>query len=312
MTKRYPGGIMSATPPSPTLASASGFYNSTNAAQYRKLGIWPKYGIGTTSSDAVSSISELRTNGVTTDGAYWFSTAKQPTPFQAYVKFNYIDGGDWALLLKVHNQGDMPSGSAYWSNTTLNNASDFNLTSGSWSKYATWNGIPFNRLMMVMTQGGIAKVPPIMIFNTARTMAESITAAGTPSNGSGLRCDSTDPAIGTSATYWGMTMKSGTNFIDSNGQEDILMHYGISCWNGTSSNTTPAEGLSSIGRAGAWIGCAMDEAGHTFNDVGTSAADSGFGFGLGCGNPAKTTSAGYAEWGLSSSTNTLPGYVWVR
>ena len=37
-----------------------------------------------------SSISALRTNGITTDGAYWFSTTKQPTAFQAYVKFNYI------------------------------------------------------------------------------------------------------------------------------------------------------------------------------------------------------------------------------
>jgi hypothetical protein len=30
------------------------------------------------------------------------------------------------------------------------------------------------------------------------------------------------------------------------------------------------------------------------------------------GNTAKTGSAGYAEWTNASSTNTLPGYVWVR
>lgn len=30
------------------------------------------------------------------------------------------------------------------------------------------------------------------------------------------------------------------------------------------------------------------------------------------GNPAKTTSAGYNEWTIATSTNTLPAYVWVR
>jgi hypothetical protein len=28
-----------------------------------------------------SSIASLRANGITTDGAYWFSTTKQPTAF---------------------------------------------------------------------------------------------------------------------------------------------------------------------------------------------------------------------------------------
>ena len=268
---------------------------------------------GGSSNFPISAISDLRTTGVTTDGAYWFSTTKQATPFQAYIKFNYMDGGDWALLLKVHNQGDMPSGSSYWTNTTLNNETDWNLTSGNWSKYATWNGIPFTRLMMVMTQGGTAKVPPIMIYNTSRTFAEAITLAGTPSNGSGVRCDSTDPAIATSASYYGMTMKSGSNFTNMSGSEQLLQHYGIGCFNNNSNNSTTAEGYASTGRAGAWIGCPLDEAsGHVFNNVGSSGADSGFGFGTSAGNPAKTTSAGYSEWALSSSTNTLPGYIWVR
>ena len=264
----------------------------------------------------VSSISELRSNGITTDGAYWFRTSKQVAKFQAYVKFNYIDGGDWALLLKVHNQGDMPSGSSYWTNTTLNNESDFNLTSGSWSKYATWNGIPFTRLMMVMTQGGTEKIPPIMIFNTSRTFAEAISTAGGASAASAannvLKADSTDPAIATNATYYNVTMKSGTNFTDAAGAEDIMHAYGIAMWANNATNSTTAETFSSTGRAGAWIGCPLDEGGHVFNDNSAVGADSGFGIGCAAGNPAKTTSAGYAEWTNSTSTNTLPAYVWVR
>lgn len=272
--------------------------------------------LGTVSNPA-PSIAALRTNGVTTDGVYWFSTAKQLTPFQAYIRFNYIDGGDWALLLKVHNQGDLPSGSEFWTNNTLNNATDWNLTSGSWSKYATWNGIPFTRLMMVMTQNGSPKVPPIMIFNTSRTFAEAIalaggsTAAATQNNI--VKADSTDPPMGNSVTYWNMPTKFGATFTDVPGvNEEIMQAYGIAMWANNASNSTIAEGLPSVGRAGAWIGCPIDEGAHPFNNDSNTGADSGFGFGFAAGNPAKTSSAGYAEWTNASSTNTLPGYIWVR
>jgi hypothetical protein len=273
--------------------------------------------IGSTQSNPASSVSALRSAGITTDGMYWFSTSKQPTPFQSYVRFNYIDGGDWYLLLKVHNQGDMPSGSAFWTNNNLQNESDANLTSGNWSKYATWNGIAFTRLMMVMTQGGTAKIPPIMIFNTSRTFAEAITAAGGTSAASAqnniIKADSTDPIIASAAIYHTMTMKAGTNFSDPGGAEDRIQAYGISMWANNASNSTTAEGLSSTGRAGAWIGCALDDGtGWTFNANAATGSDSGFGFGCAAGNAAKTTSAGYAEWTNAASTNTLPGYVWVR
>jgi hypothetical protein len=264
-------------------------------------------------SNPADSIATLRSAGITTNGMYYFKNALSgATTFQAYCKFNYIDGNDWYLLLKVHNQGDMTSGSTYWTNTSLYNETDSNLTSGTWSKYATWNYVPFTRVMMEMTQGGTAKIPPIMIYNTSRTFAQAITAAGTPVNGAGLLCNSTDPVMPANARYWGMTMKSGTNFTDANGAEDYIQGYGIGTWAGNSQNSTTAEGFPSIGIAGAWIGCPLDEGTHTFNIASNSGADSGFGFGGGCGNSAKTFSAGYAEWSLSASANTLPGYVWVR
>ena len=266
-----------------------------------------------TAANPASNIAALRAAGNTTDGMYYFKNATSgSTTFQAYCKFNYIDGNDWYLLLKVHNQGDMTSGSTYWTNTTLYNETDSNLTSGTWSKYATWNYVPFTRVMMQMTQGGTTKIPPIMIYNTSRTFAQAITAAGTPGNPTGVLCDSTDPVIPTSATYWNMAMKSGTAFTDSSGMEDIMQGYGIGSWANNASNSTTAEGYSSLGRSGAWIGCPLDEGAHTFNATSNTGADSGFGFGGGAGNTAKTFSAGYAEWSLSASTNTLPGYVWVR
>ena len=290
--------------------------NTLSRMNFNSVGTLNPLLFGLSALSPVSSIASLRANGITTDGAYWFSTTKQPTAFQAYVKFNYIDGGDWALLLKVHNQGDLPSGSSFWTNTTLSNSTDFNLTSGTWSKYATWNGIDFTRLMMVMTQGGAAKIPPIMIFSASRTFAEAITLAGGTGAYSGynniVKATSTDPAIGASATYWNMTMKSGSAFIDAGGAEDIIQAYGIGMWANNGSNSATAEGFASIVRSGAWIGCPLDEGGHTFNADTNSGSDSSFGFGFAAGNPAKTGSAGYAEWTNASSTNTLPGYVWVR
>lgn len=313
-------GVISGTPNVNDSYNSSGVtHNFTVGASdgaqtiNRSFSILRKWLDGSSSSLAVSNITQLRNLGITTEGAYWFSTSAVPTPFQAYCRFNYIDGGDWYLLLKVHNQGDMPSGSAFWTNDSLNNATDFNLTSGNWSKYATWNAFSFNRVMMEMWQGGTRRIPPIMIYNSARSsFKQAIIDAGTPANGSGLRCDSTDPQIGTSATYYNMPMKSGSAFADVGGSEDILQHYGIGCFQNNSSNGSPAEGFASTGRAGAWIGAPMDEGGHTFNAVGNSGGDSGFGFGGSAGNPAKTWSAGYAEWTNGSSTNTLPGYVWIR
>lgn len=267
-------------------------------------------------NNPASNVSALRTAGITTDGPYWFSTTKQATPFQAYVKFNYIDGGDWALLLKVHSQGDLPSGSSYWTNTALYNQNDFNLTSGTWSKYGTWNGIEFTRLMMVMTQGGVAKIPPIMIFNTSRTFAEAITLAGGTAAANGqnntVKADNTDPPRGNNVAYFSVPMKSGTAFTDAGGVEEYMQGYGIGMWANNASNATTAEGFASTGRAGAWIGCPLDDQGQTFNNNHNVGADSGFGFGFAAGNGAKTGSAGYAEWTNSTSTNTLPGYVWVR
>ena len=250
------------------------------------------------------------------NGTYWIKPTGVANAFQAYCKFNFLDSNHWVLMLKVHNQGDLPSGSSYWTNSTLYNETDFNLTSGTWSKYRTWIDYPFTRLAMVMTQGGSEKVPPIMIFNTSRTFSDAITLSGGSNAASGqnntVKCDSTDPSIATNATYHNVSMKSGSNFTDVGGAEDIIQGYGIAMWANNASNSTTAEGLSSVGRAGAWIGCPLDEGGHTFNANHNTGADSGFGFGASTGNTAKTTSAGYSEWTNSTSTNTLPAYVYIR
>jgi len=273
-------------------------------------------GLGSSSGNPASSAAQLRANGITTDGVYWFSTSLVATPFQAYVRFNYIDGGDWYLLLKVHNQGDMSSGSTYWTNNTTWNSSDFNLTTGTWAKYQTWNAFGFTRVMMQMTQAGATKIPPIMIWNTSITnFATAITTAGTvvaADTPQGLRCDSTDPAIAVNATVGNVAMKSGTAFTSPPTTESIIQHYGISCWGGNSTNSTTAETFSSVARAGAWIGCVLNELGHTFNALSPTGSDSGFGFGCGAGNVAKTTSAGWGDWTAAASVNALPGYVWIR
>lgn len=306
------GGLLGSLS-TPSTSGGSGVWSVTDHALYSKANLWNN-AIGSQSNPAPDIIS-LRSGGVTADGAYWFSTSKQATPFQAYVKFNFIDGSDWALLLKVHNRGDMPSGSSYWTNTTLYNESDFNLTSGTWSKYATWNGIAFNRVAMEMA----GRVPPVMIYNTARTFAEAMALTSTSVNNGGLRADATDPAFGPGAGHdysnsSAFPMKVGANFSrQPGGQEWYIQGYGINVWALNSSNsTTSVDGLASTGIAGARIGAPMDESTHTFNNASNTGADSGFGFGATAGNTPRTTSAGYIEWNSGAITDTLPGYVWVR
>jgi hypothetical protein len=170
---------------------------------------------------------------------------------------------------------------------------------------------------MEMHQDGTAKYPPTMHFATARTFAAAITLAGGTSAASNVNnivnANSTTPSYTTLMKYHNSSFeKNGNNFNDANGAEDYVNNYGIAMWATNSTNSNTAEGYSSVGRAGAWIGCPLDEqTNYTFGN-NSGGAGSGFGFGSSTGNPAKTTSAGYSEWTNSTSTNTLPGYVWIR
>lgn len=72
-------------------------------------------------------------------------------------------------------------------------------------------------------------------------------------------------------------------------------------------------GVDSVGRAGAWIGCPLDEGNSRQGDNSSNnGADSGFGLGGCCGNNARTWTSGYAEWNLGNSVvNCLPAYIWL-
>ena len=72
-------------------------------------------------------------------------------------------------------------------------------------------------------------------------------------------------------------------------------------------------GVDSLGRAGAWIGCPLDEGSSQQGSAGSNVgADSGFGMGGCSGNNARTWTSGYAEWNLGNSVvNCLPAYIWL-
>ena len=267
---------------------------------------------GSSALRAAQNIAALRAQGITTNGMYWFDPALDGNAFQSYVKFNFIDGGDWHLILKVHNRADMTSGNALWTNATLRNETDANLTSGNFSKYAAWNRISFTRIMMEMTAN---RVPPIMIFNTARTMFQAINLNQPGVGFAGTPADASDPQISTGAStrFDQLPMKSGANFPVVYNTEFLIQQWGINMWGNNSAQNNPSyDGLSTIARAGAWVGCVVDEGGHVFNGASNGGADSGYGFGGGAGNPSKTWSAGYGEWAGGAPSDTLPGYLWVR
>ena len=263
---------------------------------------------GTTAARAAASPAAiLSVNSSSTDGWYYY-VATDNTIYGAYTKFNWLLTRHWVLVLKVTDRADMPSGSGNWTNNTTVNASDTNITGGSWAKYAAWNLYNFNYIVLDMN--GV--VPAIMQFNTARTMYSAMQNNSGGAFG-GLGCDSTTPAITTNLTYSSSGFYAvGGPFGSQTGAEPYIQLYGINSFaNNASNSTSDNASLASVGRAGARVGCALDDGGHTFNNSSNAGSDSGFGFGFGAGNSARTGSCGYAEWNSTAVVNTLPGRLWV-
>jgi len=157
-----------------------------------------------------------------------------------------------------------------------------------------------------------------------------------------VTANSTDPSLGTgtSVTYHSMTNYMGPNFTDLAGAEDRLGSYGLNKWANNASNSTSANNngsanlnsntskgfqftvednhphiaaVDSIGYAGAWIGCPLDEGVSTQTaNSSNGGADSGFGLGGGCGNTARTWTSGVGEWiNGNQVANYLPAYIWL-
>ena len=182
------------------------------------------------------------------------------------------------------------------------------------------------------------RICPIMQFGSTQTLYGAF-SGGFAANGGGVSPTSTDPALSTGAIYHSMTNYMGGTFTDLGGLEDKMQSYGLNKWANTSTNSTSANnqgsrsltaggkgfeltvedshdnigGNDSLGRAGAWIGCPLDEAnGIPLGASSAGGADSGFGFGGGCGNTARTWTSGVAEWGRGNEVaNYLPAYIWL-
>lgn len=281
------------------------YFNTTGsgALKVRKSGAWSEVGGASGSlGNPASSMAQI-----SSDGFYWFLSGGGVL-YEAYVKKAWHENKDWMLILKTINRGDIPSGSAYWTNNSLSNESDSNITSGTWAKYASWNQFPFTRLMLDM--GGT--VAPIMIFNSSSTMYTKMQNNSSAAFG-GLPCNSTNPTITTNLRYDSASFAfSGTAFATATGNEPIVGLWGINSFANSSTNGNPDNaGLSSTGRSGARVGCGMDEQGHTFNNANNSGGDSGFGFGYCGGNQARTGSCGYAEWNSANVVEKSPGRLWV-
>ena len=101
----------------------------------------------------------------------------------------------------------------------------------------------------------------------------------------------------------------GSQSADHSLQSESLKGWGLT----VEDHHPQINGVDSIAVAGAWIGCPLDEGdSKQGNDTSNGGSDSGFGMGWCTGNPGRTGTAGYAEWGNGSqSINTLPAYIWL-
>jgi len=295
-----------------------------------------------------TAISDINTSTTNTyenrPGVYWLNYNSKR--FRAFIKPQWLQNRNWVLAAKFFSHMDMPSGSSLWTNDASWNGGDFDLNNGHFSKYGNvWRYFGFNRLAMQMGD----RIAPIMQFSSTQTLYGAF-SGGYAANGGGVTASSTDPQIANSQTYHGMENYAGPKFTDHSSTfggtayEDVMQSYGLNKWANAATNSTSANnqgsgdagtasgngvsigheltvedshpnvsGNDSLGRAGAWIGCPLDEGGYTFGGASSNAgADSGFGFGGGSGNTARTWTSGYAEWGKGSQVvNMLPGYIWL-
>jgi hypothetical protein len=283
-------------------------YNTTvGSTEIFSNGSWSNVGrpLGSQQNPAGSPAAILADNPAAPDGFYYYITSG--TIWGGFTRFNWFQGRNWICILKVFNRGDMPSGSALWTNATLQNENDTSITTGNFAKYGGWNNFTFTRVALDMN----GTFPAIMIFNTPRTMFNAMQNNAAAAFG-GLGADDRSPQYSNSSFASAAFYFSGGPFGVQANTETIIQQYGINCFANTASNGTPDNaGLASVGRAGARVGAPMDEGGHTFNNSSNGGADSGFGFGFCAGNPARTGSCGYAEWSAGVPINTLPGRLWV-
>lgn len=303
-----PTGTTAQRPASPTNGMMR--YNSSiSSVEAYANGVWGTVStgsLGTFGNPAANPTAIITANPSAADGWYYYVTGG--IVYGAYTRFNWRLSRNWLLVLKVLNRGDIPSGSSFWTNSTLVNENDQNITGGSWAKYAAWNNFASNYILMDMN----GTIPAIMQFTNARTMYDFMQNNGSAAFG-GLGCDATTPTITTNLRYDSAAFyQLGGPFEAQTGFEPIIQLYGINSFANNASNGNPDNaGLSSVARAGARVGCALDEGGHTFNNGNNGGSDSGFGFGFCAGNEARTGSCGYAEWSSSAVVNTVPGRLWV-
>lgn len=127
------------TRPTTSLVSGIlGYNTTTNSVEiYLASEGWVNLGQrpdGSNSTNAASSVSELRTSGgVSTNGVYWLKNGTNGSPYQTYVVFDSVyDSGGWELVYNIdaNNTTTSIGGIPHWDNTTFwNTANEINQSS---------------------------------------------------------------------------------------------------------------------------------------------------------------------------------------
>ena len=119
----------------------------------------------------------------------------------------------------------------------------------------------------------------------------------------------------TSAANQGSVNANSSQWVDNESEsaDHSLDYRALKGFRMTIEDSVSLTGVDSLGRAGAWIGCPLDEGNSTQGaDGSNTGADSGFGLGGGAGNPGRSWTSGYAEWGQGNYVvNCLPAYIWL-
>lgn len=188
-------------------------------------------------------------------------------------------GGGWTLVMKTMDTNDFKNSSSYWTDSNTLNTSDFNLTTGSSSKYDSWNDVSFNEVMVKLGNNTL----PIIT-------ASSTSMFNLMNNNSGC----------INNTHNGAYYYDLPNWVDgdiTSQHEEMVQCFGLSLNSAQCGDNTLAR-----------VGSCMDSAANCSGN----GCGSAIGLGIKSGSAGGDRGSGIVGWYASEPGVFLNGYLYVR
>ena len=229
MTKRYPGGYITKTPPTVSTTSAPGIWTMEQQAAYQKAGTWPFGGPFNYIEDVFSTwlytgngSTQTITNGIDLAGQGGLTWIKKRNAAEDHILTDTVRGAGNTLFsnLTSANEYDITRLSAFTS-SGFSVGTSFRVNQSS-NTYASWTFRKQPKFFDVVTYTGngtsqniahnLGSVPGCIIVKSTSTVNDwRVYHRSLATVDSALRLNST-AAAGSSSTFWNSTAPTSTQF----------------------------------------------------------------------------------------------------